>query len=378
MSEKMKICMMSSDFLPNIGGIAAHVYELSNSLSLLGHDISVITIRNNFSEDKHEKINNMNVYRIYYPKIPFIGYLVHLFLVWFEIKFLHNFDVIHIHTIRHAPVLKFLRCKSVETEHSSGFLMGMESSKSRWIYKWLFNSNDHLIAPSDEIAKKIIELGFDQDFVSSITNGIDVSKFNPIVDNEVIELKKSYNISAEDKVVLCPRRLVPKNGVEYFIESAPRIINSYGNNVKFLIVGSSSGNQLEILKKQVLDFNLEDKILFVGSIPNTEMPSFYVLSDIVILPSLMEATSIAGLEAMATGKPLVGTDVGGIPQIIDNCKTGILVPPKNPDKIAEAVTYLLKSDKKRMMMGNNARKRVKKQFSWEIIAKKTLSVYKNI
>jgi hypothetical protein len=85
--RKIDICMITSDFIPNIGGIAAHIYELSNSLSNKGHNLSVITLRTKFREEKYEKINNIDVYRIYYPKIPYFGYFIHLFLVWAELCF---------------------------------------------------------------------------------------------------------------------------------------------------------------------------------------------------------------------------------------------------------------------------------------------------
>lgn len=376
--KKLNICMLSSDFLPNIGGIAAHVYELSNSLSEKGHHVSVITLRKNFNENKHEKIGDIDIYRIFYPQIPIIGYFIHLFLVWLEIKFSNGFDLIHVHTINHAPVLKLLKSKSVETEHSSGVLEDLENNKNIKLYKTLFSSNEHLIAPSDEIVQKLIELGFEPEIVSFISNGVDIHEFNPSIDgSKILSIKESFNISSE-KIVLCPRRLVPKNGVNYFIESIPDIITNYGANVKFLIVGNSNSEAMAILKRRSSELNLDDQLIFVGSVPNNQMPFFYVLSDVVVLPSLKEATSIAGLEAMSMGKPLVGTNVGGIPQIIKNRETGILVPPKEPKKMAEAIIFLLNERDERILMGKKARQRVEERFSWDIIAEETLKIYEKV
>jgi len=109
------------------------------------------------------------------------------------------------------------------------------------------------------------------------------------------------------------------------------------------------------------------------------MPGFYGISDIVVLPSLKEATSISGLEAMATGKPLVGTKVGGIPMLIDNEQTGILVSPKDPHALSEAIIDLLKNNEKRKTMGINARKKVINEFDWKkTIAPRTIEIYKKI
>ena len=143
--------------------------------------------------------------------------------------------------------------------------------------------------------------------------------------------------------------------------------------MKCLIAGD--GAEMGKFSQEVIRLAIADKVIFAGRVPNTEMPKYYAASDVVVLPSLKEATSIAGLEAMATGKPLVGTNVGGIPQIITDGETGILVPPRNPDELAHAIVFLLNDDGKRAAMGLNARKRAESEFSWQIIAGKTQNIY---
>jgi len=165
---------------------------------------------------------------------------------------------------------------------------------------------------------------------------------------------------------------VPKNGVKYLIMALPNIITRF-KNIKCLIVGD--GTELNNLKKASSRLNIEEKVIFTDRIPNYEMPKYYAASDIVVLPSLKEATSIAGLEAMASGKPLVGTDVGGIPYIIKPNKTGILVPSRDSEQISNAVIELLNDDQKRISMGINARKKAVNEFSWKIIAKRFQKIY---
>ena len=132
------------------------------------------------------------------------------------------------------------------------------------------------------------------------------------------------------------------------------------------------------LKNEVFKLGIADSVIFAGRMPNLEMPKYYAASDIVVLPSLKEATSIAGLEAMACGKPLVGANVGGIPQIIADGETGILVPPKNSESLSCAIVSLLIDDEKRTTIGLNARKRAENEFSWQVIARKTQKVYNKI
>ena len=370
----MKICMISTDFLPNLGGIATHVYELSKTLVKQGNDVHVITFRNKFQGIKYEEIDGIEVHRIYFPHIKLIGFFGYTFFAWLTLKSVikrRGIDIIHSHTIPNALIAKFIGdIPKVETEHSSGFLEMVGKGKYKWRYNWLLNHANHIIGPSKELVDTFIELDISPDKTSFISNGVDIEKFNPDVGGD--KIRDRYNIRLDEKIVLCPRRLEPKNGVYHFIKAIPHIIKEIGN-VKYLIVGD--GSEMNKLKEAVSKLKIANQVIFVGSVVNSEMPKYYAASDIVVLPSLKEATSIAGLEAMASGKPLVGTNVGGIPQIITEGETGILVPPKNPEALGRAIVYLLTNNEKRIEIGLNARKRVETEFSWEVIAKKTMRIY---
>jgi Glycosyltransferase len=108
------------------------------------------------------------------------------------------------------------------------------------------------------------------------------------------------------------------------------------------------------------------------------MPKYYSLSSLVVLPSLKEATSISGLEAMATGKPLIGFEIGGIPQIIDDRETGILVTPEREDLLASAMNFLLNNQSKMSLMSEKAYQKVQKEFDWHIVTEKTRDIYENV
>jgi len=371
----MKICMLCTNFPPDIGGIAAHVYELSKALVKQGNDVQVITLRRRFHDKKYQEIDGIKVYRVYYPRLRVIGFFIYLFYVWPRLKRAirkEDIDIIHAHTILNdALTAKSIgNIPKIQTEHSSGFLAAMEEGKHKRLYKWLLSHADHVIGTSQELADTVIKFGISKDKTSFISNGIDIERFNPGVEGG--EIREKYKIKPEEKVILCPRRLEFKNGVCYFIKAIPHIIQQ-NSNVKCLIAGD--GAEMRKFSQEVIRLAIADKVIFAGRVPNTEMPKYYAASDVVVLPSLKEATSIAGLEAMATGKPLVGTNVGGIPQIITDGETGILVPPRNPEELAHAIVSLLNDDGKRAAMGLNARKRAESEFSWQIIAGKTQNIY---
>ncbi len=373
----MKICMLSIDFLPNIGGIAAHVYELSKALVKEGNDVFVLTGKKNFNDKRYEEIDGIKVYRTYFPRVRLLWILVYALPVWLKLRWLiknKDIDIIHHHNIfADALIAKFTsKVSKVQTEHSSSFLEARETGKHKRLHRWLLSNTDYVIGPSQELVDAIVGIGVNRANVSFIPNGVDTEKFNPRLRGD--EIKEKQGIKSDEKVILCPRRLALKNGVYYFVKAIPCIIERSGN-VKCLIVGD--GPEMAKLKSQVSELGtaVADSAIFAGRVPNSEMPKYYAASDIVVLPSLREATSIAGLEAMATGKPLVATNVGGIPQIIADGKTGILVPPRNPEELAYAIVSLLNDDEKRAKMGLNARKRTEREFSWQIIARQTQNLY---
>jgi len=380
----MNICILSTDFLPTVGGVAAHVYGLSKAFVRQGNNVHVITIRRHFHEGKYQEIDGIKVHRVYYPSLRLVHrfsrlivFLAYAFRAWLKLKWLirkEGIDIIHSHHLPDALIAKFIgNIPKVETEHSSGFLEAVEKGKHKRLYAWILGQADRLIGTSQELVDKVVELGIGRDKTLFIPNGVDIDVFHPQVNGSGI--RERYGIASDDKVILCPRRLVAKNNVGYLIEAMPEVIKQ-NSQVRCLIAGC--GSERAKLEEEAVALGIANRVTFTGEIPNSEMPEYYAASDIVVLPSLKEGTSIAGLEAMATGKPLVGTNVGGIPHIIANNKTGVLVRLGNPRELACAMVSLLNDDGKRVTMGLNARKRVEREFSWQIIARKTRGIYEEV
>jgi glycosyltransferase involved in cell wall biosynthesis len=123
---------------------------------------------------------------------------------------------------------------------------------------------------------------------------------------------------------------------------------------------------------------MQERTLFLGAVANADMPDIYRAADISVLPSLAEATSIAGLEAMACAVPLVGTRVGGIPTILQDGVTGLLIPPRDADALAAAIGRLARDVGLRRNLGAAARQSVELSFSWPRIAARTLAVYEGV
>jgi glycosyltransferase involved in cell wall biosynthesis len=261
-------------------------------------------------------------------------------------------DIIHVHGMRALESTKGLGIPVVFTNHTSGFLLRIASGRKQFpSLAWRMKHLALLLAPSVELLEAARTAGF-HGSGAYIPNGVDTIKFQPHVN---AELRAKYGIAQDDFVAILARRLVEKNGV-----------------VVPLIVGD--GVEREAMEKVFA--NSKASPIFVGSQPNDAMPGFYHASNVAVLPSYMEATSVTGLEAMACGLPLVGTRVGGIPDLIDEGKNGYLVEPRQPSTIASCLLKMKANLDETREMGKQSRRKVEEHFSWDSIARLTLDEIK--
>ena len=225
------------------------------------------------------------------------------------------------------------------------------------------------------VSEKVTNSHIQEDFFPSnkyitIYNGIDPSIFEKKSD-----LKKyfeEFNIDENYMIVEKIASLRVEKGHEYFLKAAKIILDKV-RNVIFLIVGD--GPKRNELKRLAKELGIKDNIIFTGVREDTsELLKF---ADLFVLSSLREGFPITILEAMAASKPIVATDVGGNSEAVLHGITGFIVPPQNEEALAEAILSLLKNKKLAKEMGAKGRERVKKEFSAEIMVKKTEDLYKS-
>jgi len=208
--------------------------------------------------------------------------------------------------------------------------------------------------------------------IEVIYNGIDLAKFKD--GNTKDSLRKELNIEQEDIIISVPARLHPMKGHKYLIEAAVGIKKKFPN-AKILFAGD--GDLKESLKAMVKAKNLEETVRFLGH--RNDMIELMFLFDIVTLPSIsLEALPYVLIEAMACKKPVVASNFSGIPEVVEDSITGILVPPGDSYKLAEAIIKLLKDKTLREKMGEFGRKRVEKLFTEERMLQETFTLYEEM
>lgn len=362
----MNILMVSLDYPPTVGGITAHVYELSQALKNIGCQVSVATKFVDKNQKAFETVDGIDIFRFDLKFIGFTyGYQINKFLK--KLVNQNKFDLVHIHGMR---PLEFYNIKSIPlvyTNHTSGYLKRIKKGGYRIpLLKRLFAKPQLFLAPSEELLEVPFDFPAKKVFIS---NGVISSKFTR---NEKvrIKLRTQLDIKDDEKLAIVTRRMVWKNGVNFLALATKYIKN---DKLKLLFIGD--GEQHDEIKT-ILEDNFKDKYILLGSKKHDEIIDYYSAADLSILPSLMEATSISGLEAMAASLPLVGTKVGGIPVIIKDEINGYLCESENPEDLAQKIDKLLESDYS--SMGEKSKELVDEYFDWIEIAKKTLKEYKSI
>ena len=375
----MTILLLTSDFFPNIGGMASHAHELARAHVANGHSVHLMHPVYGTGDNRIETMDGFTVHRLFVAsQTPRIKHLLYIRAVRAAILALHAstpIDVIHWHDLTPNCWTTWAlrkRFPIVWTNHTSNYLEYCENASGRRKIRAYLHHPDAIISPSVELHAKSALTGLPADRLFYIPNGVDTVKFRPGLSFGVID--KDYGIDISRPVIICPRRLEPKNGVEYLIRAVP-LIRREVPGAQFLIVGGGFPDERARFEEMLDEWTQRDGVVFTGNVPNAAMPMFYALSQVAVLPSLMEATSISGLESMASGLPLVGSNIGGIPEIITDGESGILVEPRAPEQLAREIVRLLRDDAMRARIGRGARARVETVFAWSEIARRTAEVY---
>lgn len=374
----MKILMFTTDYLPNIGGVAAHVYELAKAICEAGHEATVLTnVRADGGIDQQngpprvvrvsERLRWLPVARA--RRVQFAVNILSLMM-----GKRRDYDLMHFHTV--DPLARTLSLMSrqrpqIATNHSSMFVA--DSGDQGRVLPWrrFLRRMDGIIAPSEELAGLTAAVTGKAEQVRYVPNGVDASRFNPEVSGR--GCRDRYGVAPGQPLILCPRRLVKKNGGVFLARAMPAIVKVHpGARVLF----AGDGPERKNIEVETEAAGYLDRAVFAGSIPNSEMPAVYAAADVVVVPSLIEATSISVLEAMATARPVVATRVGGLPALVEHGRTGYLVNPGDHADIAARVCQILGDQDLRIRMGEIARRRVLKSFTWDRIAALTIDAYR--
>lgn len=283
-------------------------------------------------------------------------------------KAVQNFDVVYLHN--EPNILLFLRKRKgqkivlhMHNDHLSTRLF-------RPFYRHALAKADHVICVSDYIRRQAAS-HFPEyaDKFCVVFNATDPQVFKPYGDEAAQQLKGVVQIESGKQYLLYVGRLTPVKGVHVLIE-AFREIHQKMPNVRLIITGSSffGGAAKTAYEQQLVNLAepVNDAIIFTGYLPHEKLKYLYSIVDVIVLPSVwQDPCPLVVLEAMASETCLVSSSVGGIPEVMENGKTGVLVEPDNAKELACAISSVLSAPEKMHLMEVNARQKVVASYTWE-------------
>ncbi len=218
-------------------------------------------------------------------------------------------------------------------------------------------------------AQKLVQLyDVDEAKIRIVPNGVDLQRFKPAEDCEKVKDRIGGN---SKHVILFVGNLIPRKGLHFLIEAAKHITKE-NKETKFVVVGAGP------LKNHLISYSKEqgvsDKFVFLGNVPESMLHQLYNCADVFASPSIQEGQGITLLEAQATAKPVVAFNVSAVNEVVINKETGLLIKPDSSE-LANAILRLLSNSSLREEMGHKGRDFVRKNFSWDICAKRMFQVY---
>ncbi|WP_432354147.1 glycosyltransferase family 4 protein [Sporosarcina sp. A2] len=209
-----------------------------------------------------------------------------------------------------------------------------------------------------------------------IKNFIDVESFKPEIDRRV-EFRDTYGFSQDELIFFVPRRLTKKNGVMYPILSLPAVVEKFPNA---RVVFAGTGEMMEPMKQKAAELGVSDHITMLGAIDHSVMMQYYALANVALVPSIYsagveEATSISALEAMGSGVPLIACAVGGLKEIVDSGKDGLLVEEQNVEELSDAMIRLLEEPAYGAQLAEAGRAKIIAEYSHFAASEKYEAIY---
>ena len=385
-NSKIGICMIAVYFYPDIGGIQMTLLSLSRHLQEMGSNITVIT-RQTHDTPYFEEMGGIRVFRLDIPKdTPRIKAAIQF--IFGSLKILKDqkdhYQIIHSHQLVTPTTIGLIaktlfRKKLVLTPHtpsSAGAFYSLVHKRpitGKPRIAWMKRAADALVAISEEIKMDLHQLGFSSDKVSYIPNGVDTRHFSPITGDQKETLRQELGLP-EGPIIICAGRLVQRKQIDVLIESFAMILPDLPDTASLVVLGD--GEERANLEGLAATLGVSNQVLFMGAVLDTQ--KYLQAGDIFVIPSSIEGMPIILLEAMSCGLPCIGSEIGGIVDLIEDGKTGLLAVSGNISDLKEKISMLINDDQLSMKLSQAARNEVENHYSMDTTAKNHLNLFKRL
>lgn len=373
---KTHIVVISSYFYPKIGGVENYAYLLAKNLVSTGnYTISIITSKPEGEEVTKKSFDSMTVY---YLPTRFKISNTPINLQWYsyvkKILDVEKPDLIHAHSpVPYLPDIAAWAGNSyplVLTYHSGSMLKGaglidiVIGIYEKIFLRKLFHQAKAIVAVSEKFARQTFPEYNEK--IYFIPTGVDLQRFRktPLPHTENITFVGRIEHSSSWK------------GIEPLLLSMVQVLKSRPSATLELVGG---GDAIAHFQNRAKELDISHAVIFSGPLLGKDLVAAYERSKMVVLPSISEseAFSVTLIEAMASGRPIIGTSIGGTPQVIDNGKNGLLVPPNDPNALANAIIRVLENNEFAIDLAKNGAER-SIHYSWDIQGKKYSDLFQKV
>ncbi len=389
----MKILVLTWEFPPRIvGGIARHVAELYPELHY--HEVHLLTVQ--FGESlPQETVDGIHIHRISVGEsqnfLQWIGRMNEALgryggdlMALQPLLNSSSFDVIHAHDwlVGDAAIALKNRFKVplIATIHATEY--GRNNGIHNDLQRYVNHKETTLIYESWRVIvctnymKRELQHAFQTppDKLDVIFNGISPEKkrIDPTIDRIAFRRRFAQD---HEKIVYYVGRITYEKGIRQLLDAAPQVIQGLQGNVKFVVIG---GGNTDSLRHRSAELGIQAQCLFTGFMPDLELDQFQTIANCAVFPSLYEPFGIVALESFAAKVPVVVSDTGGMPEVVQHGKTGIVTKVNNPDSIAWGILEILRNPDYAQMLVKNAYEDLDLRFRWSQLACQTEQVYARV
>jgi glycosyltransferase involved in cell wall biosynthesis len=384
----MKIAQLNVYFYPKmVGGAEWYVYNISRYLAKKGHEVHVFTV-DRYEGKKigpsEEEIECVKIHRL-----PLWMDLTYRIKVWKGLKKLlsaYDFDVIHTYDYGQPHSRTAVKVAKGKNKPLALTVFDVHSMIPRPFYKdfamkifdnhlagYVLKNATKILVRAPNLIEALVKFGANREKICVTPSGIIDEALEP-ADGKAFTEK--FSIKGKP-IILYLGRLHPMKGPQFIVKAAPQILKKYPKAV-FVFVGSEQNDYKEKLIKLSQQLGVEKSLLFTGPIHDFETKmQAYAAADIFVMPSGYEGTSQAIFEAMAQAKPIAATNRGGIPFQVEHEKEALLFEYGDENALASAVLALLEDHQRALLLGKNAKEKVKK-FTYSTLVNQLEGIYEEM
>ena len=369
----MKICIASS---PGMGGSGIMGSSVASGLSERGHSVRLVSYRKPFRlENKNVKTHFIPVRN--YQALEHFPVVMNIASKIYDVVKRHQVDIINVHYAIPYSTASYLaremfksegvKIPIVTTVHGTDIHTIGQRREFKDIVRFSLKSSDGITSVCKYLGDQIRRKFDIENDIKVIYNYVNIERFRKI-ENPLLRKR----LGEDKKILLHASNFRAIKNVDAIIDAFRKIRKDVPS--RLVLVGD--GPERQRIKRKVARYKLNKEVLFLGA--RKDIEKFYSVSDLFLMASIREGCHLSILESMSSSLPVVSTKVGGIPEVVQDDKTGYLTKTGDVENMADKITDLLNNDKKREKMGKAARNRVVKNFTAEKIIPQYESYYRKL